>query len=458
VTVSTLVKYLLGNRDAILRIANCRGAVWVGLIFVLSAGLAREYDGADLVHDPVIALVPVAASLATSFLLYSLVRIVVPSPKPPEAPRPFWDWYRKFLGLYWATAPLAWLYSIPVERFMTPGNATRANFLFLAIVSVWRVSLMTRVISVLWNVNPVAAFWTVMLFADSVAIAAVNLIPHPVFDVMGGVRLSERELFIQEAILVISVGAYLSWLVWLVGTVMVASGEHFPEKREPQQPRPDELAMPSGSPSPGLWGTAIASVLIWTPILPFTQQEQINRRIVESQLRHGQIAEAIAFLSRHSRQDFPPLWDPPPQLGYGEDKPSLIDVLSIVASPGLSPPFREIFSAKLMTQFDRYGVHSDLSRAYGYEWEYRRNFFRVLNVPDDELARFVSYLRAIPEGPRIAYLYRQEANDRLQSKASDDPHSEDEGKPQPLTPRRKELLKSLHALSDDIAATRAKRK
>jgi len=394
----------------------------------------------------------VAASLATSFLLYSLVRVVVPSPKSPEAPRPFWVWYWKFLGLYWATAPLAWIYAIPVERFMTPGNATRANFLFLAIVSVWRVSLMTRVISVLWNMNPVAAFWTVMLFADSVAIAAVNLVPHPVFDVMGGVRLSERELFIQEAILVISVGAYLSWLVGLLGTAMVASGEHFPEKREPQQPRPDELAMPSRSPSPGLWGTAIASVLIWAPILPFTQPEQINRRIVESQLRHGQIAEAIAFLSRHSRQGFPPLWDPPPQLGYGEDKPSLIDVLSIVASPDLSPPFRKIFAAKLMAQFDRFG------QPYDYGWDYRRSFFRVLNVPDDELARFVSYLQAIPEGPPIAYLYRKEAEDKLQSKIDDGSRSEDEGKPQPLTARRKELLKSLHALSDHIAAERAKQK
>lgn len=454
-TVLTLVKYLCGNRDAIVRIANCRAAVWIGLIFVLSAGLAREYDGADLSHEPGILLVPVAASLATSFLLYALVRVVVPGPKPPQPALSFWAEYRKFLGLYWATAPLAWLYAVPVERFMTPGDATRANFLFLAIVSVWRVSLMTRVISVLWRINLVAAFWTVMLFADSVAIAAVMVTPKPVFDFMGGVRLSEREAFIQEAVFLVGAAAILSWLVWFIGTLVIASRLRSPkprEQREPPDQQVEEPSPPSHSASIGLWGTAIASVLAWAPILPRTQPEQINRRIVESQLRHGQIAEAIAFLSRHSRRDFPPLWDPPPQLGYGESKPGLIDVLSIVASPDLPPPFREMFAAKLMAQFDLFG------RKYDYGWAFRRSFFRVLNVPDDDLDRFVKYLRAIPEGPQIAFLYRKESEARLQSKTIDEPRIEDDGEPQPLTARRNEALKSLHALSDDLAAKEAKTK
>ena len=55
-TFLTLVRFLIGHRDAILRIANCRHAVWVGLIVVLSAGLAREYDGADLVVFGVMVL------------------------------------------------------------------------------------------------------------------------------------------------------------------------------------------------------------------------------------------------------------------------------------------------------------------------------------------------------------------------------------------------------------------
>ena len=446
-TPLTVARFLLGNRDAIVRIAHCRQAVWIGLIFVLSAGLAREYDGADLVHEPWMAIVPVGASLATSFILYLLVRLVVPWPKPPEPPMPFWAWYRKFLGLYWATAPLAWLYAIPVERFMTPGNATRANFLFLAIVSVWRVCLITRVVSVLWPIGVASAFWTVMLFADSVALVAARLTPKPIWSVMGGVRLSEREAVIQDAFFIVGFLAILSWIVWLIGTLAVASSLRSGASR---QPTGDEPPAPTFRASAGLWVFAVASVLIWAFILPHTQPEQINRRIVETRLRAGQIPEAITFLSQHSRDEFQPLWDPPPQLAFGEYKPGLIDVLSIIASPNLPPALREIFADKLMVQVDRFARD---------DWEFRPSFFRVLNVPDDELDRFVKLLRSIPEGPQIADLYRRDAADQLNLKETHEYDSDewrDEHPRQPLTPWRRAILKSLCALSDAIEAEKAR--
>jgi hypothetical protein len=447
VTPLTLAKFLLGNRDAIVRIAHCRQALWIGLIFVLSAGLAREYDGADLVHEPWMAIAPIGASLVTSFLLYSLVRLVVPWPKPPAAPMPFWAWYRKFLGLYWATAPLAWLYAIPVERFMTPGNATRANFLFLAIVSVWRVCVITRVVSVLWPIGVASAFWTVMLFADSVALVAARLTPKPIWSVMGGVRLSEREAVIQEAIFVVGFLALLSWIVWLLGTLAVVSRLRIGAARESKADEPPATSFPA---SAGLWAFACASVLIWAFILPHTQPEQINRRIVETRLRAGQIPEAIAFLSQHSRDEFPPVWDPPPQLAFGEYKPGLIDVLSILASPNLPPSFRQIFAEKLMVQVDRFALD---------DWDFRPSFFRVLNLPDDELDRFVKLLRSIPEGPKIAHLFRRDVDDQLTSKDPREYDSDEWREPNPrqlLTARRKELLKSLHTLSDPIEAEKAK--
>src|SRR5262245_33154150 len=67
-----LVRYLCGSRDAIQTIAGNRHAPWIGLLFVLSAGFAREYDGEDLLHEPWYVVIPVGASLVTSFLLFSL--------------------------------------------------------------------------------------------------------------------------------------------------------------------------------------------------------------------------------------------------------------------------------------------------------------------------------------------------------------------------------------------------
>jgi hypothetical protein len=177
----------------------------------------------------------------------------------------------------------------------------------------------------------------------------------------------------------------------------------------------------------------------------------VNRRIVEQQLRSGRLAEAIAFLSRHSRADFPPLWDPPPQLGYGEYQPSLIDVLTILTSTDLSPPLRALFADKLKRQFASYGRRD-------YDWPYRPSFFRVLNLPDARLKRFVELLQAVPEGPEIAMPYRKDVDDLLNAKETHD-YGEDGRDPnplQPLTPGRQELLRSLYCLSDPIAAKKAK--
>ena len=105
--IGTLLRYLIGDRAAIQEIAGSRRALWVGLVFVVSAGLAREYDGEDLLHEPWHALIPLAASLVSSFILFLLcfAKVMASDPARP----PFFSAYRSFLTLFWMTAPLAWL-------------------------------------------------------------------------------------------------------------------------------------------------------------------------------------------------------------------------------------------------------------------------------------------------------------------------------------------------------------
>ena len=50
--VGTLLRYLIGDRKAILQIAANRHALWIGLLFVLSAGFAREYRAHDASDAP----------------------------------------------------------------------------------------------------------------------------------------------------------------------------------------------------------------------------------------------------------------------------------------------------------------------------------------------------------------------------------------------------------------------
>jgi hypothetical protein len=68
--VATIFAYLAGRRAAILEVAADRQALGVGGLLVLSAGLARNYDQASLIHEPWRLLGPFAASLAISGALF----------------------------------------------------------------------------------------------------------------------------------------------------------------------------------------------------------------------------------------------------------------------------------------------------------------------------------------------------------------------------------------------------
>ena len=36
----------------------------------------------------------------------------------------------------------------------------------------------------------------------------------------------------------------------------------------------------------------------------------------------GELEEFATFAAKHRRRDFPPHWDPPPRVGYGQKKPA----------------------------------------------------------------------------------------------------------------------------------------
>jgi hypothetical protein len=75
--IRTVLRYLVGNRQAIRDLASSRWTLLVGFLFVLSAGFARDYDGKDLLQEPWHLLLPLVASLASSFLLFCLAWITM---------------------------------------------------------------------------------------------------------------------------------------------------------------------------------------------------------------------------------------------------------------------------------------------------------------------------------------------------------------------------------------------
>ena len=86
----------------------------------------------------------------------------------------YWSKWGFFMGLFWMTAPVAWLYALPVERFCDAMTAAKVNLILLAVVSLWRVLLIARVVQCLTGARYFAVLLWV-LFAAAVEILVVIL-------------------------------------------------------------------------------------------------------------------------------------------------------------------------------------------------------------------------------------------------------------------------------------------
>lgn len=388
-SIANLLQFLVGQRQAILKIAETPAAVWLGLLLVLSAAFAREYDGEDLLHAPWHLVLPAAASLVTSALLFGTVWVVSRGSSPHWSVIP--SAYRSFLGIYWMTAPLAWLYAIPVERLATGEEATAANLWLLGIVAGWRVVLMARVVSVLYGANMWQAVCVVMLFADALALVVLRLTPLPVFSIMGGIRLSESEQMIQSTTFMVGAAGIVSLPLWFFGTISAAVKKGLSWSTATSVLRGERRVSPSA------WLLGVASLLVWVPILPFTQPEQQLRHEVESDLRGGQIHRALTTMSAHERGDFPPHWDSPPRVGYGEQQPPILDVVETLLEMDAKPWVVELFVEKLR------------SRA-GYSFGTRYYFY---DMDDEQFDRHLALLEQLPTDSPIHAEWRNALEQQL---------------------------------------------
>lgn len=339
--VSTLPKFLAGSRQAILEVASSPSALLIGVLFVVSAGLAREYDGEDLIHEPWHVLRPLGASLVSGTTLFLLVHgaALLRRRRGEGTPPAFLRAYRSFVSVFWWTAPMAWLYAIPYERFMSPVDAVGVNLWTLAIVAGWRVVLITRAISVMYGIRAVASFFLVMLFADAVVFAAVALAPTPIIDVMGGIRHSDRDALIAGTTFSLMILSVLSAPVWILGA-LISAGTIKPKWSGFGVPQP-------ASRDRSLLALATVAVVAWVPILFFTQPEQINRREANQLLRSGDVAEALARISLRDSRDYPPHWNPPPRLGYGENQPPLDAVMTAMRAEWPADWLAELYLSKI---------------------------------------------------------------------------------------------------------------
>lgn len=386
--IELLVTYWFGVETAVRAIAADSTATWSGLLLVLSAGLARNYGRRDLVREPWHLFTPLGASLATSFVLFAALFLVAALERSPLPE--FFPAYAAFLRLYWFTAPLAWLYGVPFERWLPRDQVVTARLRTLALVAVWRVLLMIRVVYLLTSGTGSLPLLLVMLFAGAMAVAASSLLNAALRSYDGPALLVGAMMGIGGQTLrpdlrrlemtVYGLGCFLTLALPLafVGFVF-----RLPEARDwqlatffrfPADPVPDRTHLVfSGAALAAWWG-----VWLWT--LP--KQRRATR--VAAWLHDGRIAEAIDFLNARDSRDFPAQWQPPPA-GKFSFTPGggylLLDIWSYLAGRPAAKWLRDRYLEQL----------KDFVRNPAWYW------------PDEErLDRVATLLPQLPEGRRLA--------------------------------------------------------
>jgi len=334
VNLRDLARFLGGDRGAIERLAGTRHALWVGALFVLAASLARNHDGAWLPGEPWVLLHGLAISAFNATILFTLVFAAAALRR---LARPgFWPGLLSFLGLFWLTAPMGWVYAIPYEHFMTPVDAVGANAWTLALVSLWRVLLITRVLSVLWGAGFVRCLFLVLLFADAVLIAAVAASPAPVVDFMGGMQHAPEEQALAAINFMVAFFAVLLSPVLLIGAIVAAV-----RLKGGWRVTPSAAAV-----SHGVVVAVTAAFAGFAALLALFQPAQ-HRRFEATRLLRDDPSAGMAYMSRFDRDAFPPVWDPPPRLAYRETEPPIPAIhAALNAGAATRPWVRTLFLDK----------------------------------------------------------------------------------------------------------------
>ncbi len=295
---------LVGNRRAILALWRDRWALVVGALLVLSASLARNYDGHDLVREWTVFTHGFAASIVNAFLMYGMMYAVAMRKETPERGR-FWSGYLSFLGVFWMTAPMAWLYGIPWEYMLAPEAAVTANMWTLALVSVWRVALTIRVLAIAFD-TPVWKPAPVILFVSSaIAATALLLSPRPVIDFMGGLRHPPEFEALTQAHF-----AAMVYSVLLLPVTLLILLITFRWIRAGQSAMDRALRKPAPVPVFAVCAAAIAG---WIGAAVWAQPPVQRKLDVERAVAERRYGDAAAVLLSYDESQFPPVWDLPPR-------------------------------------------------------------------------------------------------------------------------------------------------
>ena len=329
-----IVAYLWGSEAAIARIAASPNAIWVGVLLVMTAGIARTYARKDLRREPWHLAVPLVASWVTCTVFFGILVAVARWLSVPTGPLP--TIYRSLLSVYWMTAPLAWAYAIPYERWQAEDEAVASRLRTLAVVAVWRVALMVRVLTVMFDSPVRPALVLVLLFGAMVTVVAMVLVrwgakqqarqrPTLLMDGMAAIHIGPPRLTLEEEEdqVTVASGCVFALAVVSLPVLFILLCVGLPRYGRWDWSR---WAAPELQVAPVTWWLAGGAIVVWLLVLPFSQRKLRRASDIDARRRELSVAELLGELGRFKRSAFPAHWRPPPSSDFATS-PKILDVM-----------------------------------------------------------------------------------------------------------------------------------
>lgn len=360
---ATILRFQVGSRDAILTTACSRAAFWTGMVLVLITAVPRNYDQLSISENPWRWLFgPLAFSLISGTWTYLVAYLAGTSAgirrSGGRRQSRLSDWMA-FMGLFWLTAPIAWLYAIPVERFLDPVAAAQANVTLLTIVAAWRVVLMARILQVAcqWRFGRALSWVLAAASAEMFALGFFgDAFGRALMAGMGGMRMSPAEDVITTAF----ANAMLFAVPVFVLSAAVALGYG---TRGNVRPLPERLqgTVP--------WLALAAAAILWAAIAIRPQLQVENNAKLDRLVAAGHFDQAVAFLDSRNPGDFSPSRELAPK-AYERRIYTELPAMIAAADPGAAPWVWDLLLRKLDVVVDHLQVlwMRDPSAA-GFPWK-----------------------------------------------------------------------------------------
>lgn len=357
----TILRYLFGRARTIREVSQSSASIPLGIVLVLFTAVARNYDQSFVTESPLWLFGPLLfSSVSGAWLFFIVYDRCIKRHLAGKSPPAYSQW-RSFMGLFWMTAPIAWLYAIPVERFLDPIGAAKANITLLGIVSAWRVLLMGRVISIV-NAVPLlrALAWVLVGAAFEVIIVVFfgglfgGSFSKRILAGMSGMRNAPDEMLLLKALGFSWNGA---WVVLIVTLLALALFRY----------RDNAVAFSPLKKERFPWVSVIILMVVWLAIAWPAQHEQQCFRQHAKMISNEQYVLALAFLSAHRKGDFPTsrrLEPNPYEYRVWEQLPPTVALLTTNTPPWVRETYLNHLAATFQHHFSRYRSLTNVATMY----------------------------------------------------------------------------------------------